>query len=83
MEKEKTFENLSTDELIKTLRICGDPKTTCDGCANWNSQDGYGCTNCDYPYGCGNALKNAAADRLEQLQQSCHWSFILDLILRG
>ena len=69
MEKEKDIENLSTDELIKSLRICGDVKTTCDGCANWNHQDDYGCANRYYRDSCNNALKNAAADRLEQLQQ--------------
>lgn len=57
MEKEKTIENLSTDELIKALRICGNGKLACIGCEFW------GTTNC------GNKLKNAAADRLEQLQQ--------------
>ena len=69
MEKEKNIGNLSTDELIKSLRICGDDKTTCDGCAQWNQQDDYGCANRYYQDGCSNALKNAAADRLEQLQQ--------------
>lgn len=57
MGKEKNTKNLSTDELIKSLRICGDVKTTCAVCAFWKRAN------------CADKLKNAAADRLEQLQQ--------------
>ena len=57
MEKEKNIEKLSTDELIKSLRICGDRNTTCTGCV-FRAQNR-----------CGSVLKNATADRLEQLQQ--------------
>ena len=57
MEKEKTFENLSTDELIKSLRICGDVTAHCVECAFRKST------------ACEDKLKNAAVDRLEQLQQ--------------
>ena len=57
MEKEKNIEKLSTDELIKSLRICGNPNTTCTGCV-FRAQNR-----------CGSVLKNATADRLEQLQQ--------------
>lgn len=55
---EKTIENLSTDELIKLLRICGNANASCDGCVARN-----------HPDGCINAVKNAAADRIKQLQQ--------------
>lgn len=57
MEKEKVVDGLTTDELIKSLRICGDVKTTCAVCAFWKRAN------------CADKLKNAAADRLEQLQQ--------------
>lgn len=57
MGKEKNIENLSTDELIKSLRICGDVKTHCVECAFWKRT------------ACGDKLKNAVADRLEQLQR--------------
>lgn len=56
MEKEKAIENLSTDELIKALRICGSEKYACIECEFLERAD------------CSDKLKNAAADHLEQLQ---------------
>lgn len=57
MEKEKVVEGLTTDELIKYLRICGEEKAACIGCTFWVRNK------------CSDELKTVAADHLEQLQQ--------------
>lgn len=57
MGKEMNIENMSTDELIKALRTCASSVSQCRVCLLWENDD------------CARPLKEAAADRLKQLQQ--------------
>ena len=57
MGKEITIENMSTDDLINTLYLCASSVSRCRKCLLWENND------------CMQPLKEAAADRLKQLQQ--------------